>query len=371
MLDFYFDVVCPYAYMAALGGIFKSIEAPQIPAETWSAQRQALIAQDLRWQAQRHGIELRPPPEHPRRTVEAMRLVIGAPEARRRPLALALWKAYWEDLEDVTDRAVLGRIAGEQGVDPSVIDLPETRQALLEATAEAVDRGVFGVPTVHTGERIYWGQDRLQHLERELSQVRVEFFHDPSSPFAYLGSTQVQRLANRYGFELVPRPILLGGLFRDIGTPDVPMLAMSPSKQRYVAQDLADQAGRLGVPFHFPSTFPLRTVLPLRVLIQEPRATNPIYEAAWVRDRDIGQVPVVVQVLQEAGLDAEALVRGCQDPQVKARLKDNTQLAARAGVCGVPTFRVHAPDLEQPLLIWGVDRLELVEDVLAGWRPGP
>ena len=67
-------------------------------------------------------------------------------------------------------------------------------------------------------------------------------YWDFSSPFAYLGATQAAALAKRTGARVTWRPLLLGGLFRSIGTPDVPLATFSPAKQRYIVQDLV--AGR-------------------------------------------------------------------------------------------------------------------------------
>src|ERR1019366_5927317 len=47
---------------------------------------------------------------------------------------------------------------------------------------------------------------------------RLDFWFDYSCPFAYLGSTRVQALAKRMGAVLTYKPMLLGGVFRALGT---------------------------------------------------------------------------------------------------------------------------------------------------------
>ena len=69
---------------------------------------------------------------------------------------------------------------------------------------------------------------------------------------------------------------------------------------------------------------------------------------------------MVARVLTEAGLDADALLQQATTPNIKAQLRSNTELAQAAGACGVPTFQVDGG------LIWGQDRLDLLESVLAG-----
>jgi 2-hydroxychromene-2-carboxylate isomerase len=197
----------------------------------------------------------------------------------------------------------------------------------------------------------------------------VRFFHDFSSPFSYLAATQIERIVTAHGARLEWSPILLGGLFRQIGTPDVPLFAMSQAKQAYVGRDLRDWARWWGVDYGFPSHFPMRSILPLRVAIAEPATTLPLYRAAWGHDRRIDDVESISAVLTEAGFDAAALVAATADPSVKATLRANTEAAEVAGACGVPTFQVWSDAGVAPLLVWGQDRLGLVQRMLDGWRP--
>jgi 2-hydroxychromene-2-carboxylate isomerase len=392
-LLFYYDIACPYAYIAStqiealaartgaalswqpvlLGGIYKQLQSPQLPTTSWSAARATLGAQDLIRQAAWRGVPLQVPPTHPQRTVSAMRLLVATPPAQRGALTKALYRAYWVLGQDVTDRAVLDPLAAACGVDPAVIDSPEAREGLYASTAEAIAHGAFGVPSMVVGDTMWWGQDRLHLVAAALGAPRsplpeptgpppvdrITFFHDFSSPFSYLASTQIEALARKYGVNIDWKPILLGALFREIGTPDVPLLTMSAAKRAYFERDMADWATWWRVPLRFPTAFPIRTVLPLRVALLEPLATRPLYRALWADDRDISQPDIVRAVLHEAGLDP-ALVEATGQPAVKAKLRTNTAAARDAGACGVPTVQVG----EQ--LIWGQDRLTMLADVLAG-----
>jgi 2-hydroxychromene-2-carboxylate isomerase len=328
--------------------------------------------------AARADVPLTMPAAHPRRSVEAMRLLIACPDAQRPALTHALYRAYWVDGRDVADRAVLAELAARHGLDAGVIDAPETKAALHAATEAAAARGLFGVPAMGVGDRFFWGQDRLHFVEAALTGrppayaeprpavagARVTFFHDFSSPFSYLASTQVDARLVATGAAVVSRPILVGALFREIGTPDVPMLAMSEARRRYVARDLADWAAFWNAPFRFPDTFPLRTVAALRVAIAEPAATPALYRAAWVDNQDVGRPEVLGTVLDAAGFDGKALVaRAAEDDELKAALRENTRAAEAAGACGVPTFLVERPD-RAPEVFWGQDRFELVQEAL-------
>jgi len=399
-LRFYYDVVCPYAYMASvqvealaraagatliwepilLGGVFRSIQAPDSPAERMSPHRARMNLLDISRQAELLGMSIRMPSAHPRRTVDAMRLLVAAPPHTRPDLSRALFEAYWALGLDVADRNVLDTIARKFGINPSEIDSPAAKEGLYANTARAVADGVFGVPGFVVDGRLWWGADRihlvaqalgLSHwpLTNEASNSNIKglsltFFHDFSSPFSYLASTQIERVAAEHGALVQWTPILLGALFRSIGTPDVPLHAMNPTKQRYVAQDLRDWATWWGVPFRMPSVFPIRTVTALRVAILEPETTGVLYQAAWAHDEAIGDLDVLVGVLNNAGFSGDDLVRRTQSPEVKQQLRVNTETANQRGACGVPSYLI-----DDSWLFWGQDRLDQVGRALAGWRP--
>ena len=195
---------------------------------------------------------------------------------------------------------------------------------------------------------------------------RVTFFHDFASPFSYLASTQIERVAQETGAEVDWRPILLGGLFKKIGTADVPLIAMSEPRRHYQMRDLLHWADHWGVPLRWPSRFPLRSVAALRLTLAAGEAglalTHALYRAYWAEDRDLADRQVLATIAGERGLDGEALLAASNSPEVKQRLIDLTDEAERAGAFGVPTFVVGGD------LYWGQDRLPLVADALANIR---
>src|SRR5678816_3912662 len=94
----------------------------------------------------------------------------------------------------------------------------------------------------------------------------VDFYFDFSSPFAYLAATQIEAVAA--GARVSWRPFLLGGLFRALGTADVPLFQMPAAKQKHVYADMQRWVRYYGVPFTFPSRFPMNTLKPLRMALQ-------------------------------------------------------------------------------------------------------
>ena len=164
------------------------------------------------------------------------------------------------------------------------------------------------------------------------------------------------------------RPILLGGLFRSIGTPDVPLLHQSEAKRNHTMADLLRQAERAGVPFRFPSFFPVRTVLPLRVTLAAgtpPALVRALARALWGEERDISDPAVVAGICDSLGLPGAELLARAETPEIKAALHANNAAAEAAGAFGVPTFVVHTTD-HGPQLYWGADRLALAAAASAG-----
>ncbi len=190
------------------------------------------------------------------------------------------------------------------------------------------------------------------------SRPRLEFFFDFSSPFAYLAATQIGALSRRTGAELVLRPLLLGGLFRDLGQVDVPIAGMSEAKRQYTLRDLQRWARWWGVPLAWPAAFPLRTVLPLRVFLLDPtpERMGRLFASAWGRGEDVGD-PAVLASLGVTGVEL-ATAATKRDSLIAA-----TNYARDCGVFGVPAFRIN-----ESTLIWGQDRLDVVERVCRGQR---
>ncbi|RME20947.1 MAG: hypothetical protein D6798_19240, partial [Deltaproteobacteria bacterium] len=393
-----------------LGGILRAVGSPDVPASRYAPARVAIEDANLVHQAELRGAPLSRHPRHPLRTLDAMRLITSAPPATRPALSRALFEAYHVENRDITDRSELAAIAADHGLDLDAIDDPDVKADLRRRTEHAVSLGIFGVPTLwartdrHPEGRFWWGVDRLHIAEAALmgattrdaapapldrdgavprsppplpvsAPARVELYHDFSSPFSYLASTQARRITEEHGATLVWRPMLLGALFRDIGAPMVPLHTMPPAKARYMLTDLHDWSAWWGVPFSFPSCFPVRTITALRAALVEPRLTPVLYAALWVDGQDIGDDEVLARVIRHAGFDDEAILAATRTPAVKDALRANTEAAARIGACGAPTWRIIGPSTDGPplpdLVIWGQDRADVIHAALEGWRPQP
>ena len=103
--------------------------------------------------------------------VIALRETMGDAPAIK--LAHRVLKAVWEDDENPAEPATLARLIGECGLDAAKITAlgadPRWLERRTADTQAALDRGVFGAPSYVIGEEIWWGQDRLEFVERRLA----------------------------------------------------------------------------------------------------------------------------------------------------------------------------------------------------------
>ena len=89
-------------------------------------------------------------------------------------LSHAILRAVWAEERDVADPGTLRAVAAENGLDGAALlaaaETGAVREEYAANTAEAIARGVFGAPSyVYRGE-LFWGQDRLDFLERALAR---------------------------------------------------------------------------------------------------------------------------------------------------------------------------------------------------------
>lgn len=150
-----------------------------VPLPKRSPQRQAYRLQELeRWRNQLNiPIQLRPK-FFPANETTAAHCVLAIREmiGDRPAIALAhrVLKALWEEEADTSDQETLRKLIGEVGLDPSSIlsQADDGRWASLRAaeTKGALERGVFGAPSYVVGDDIFWGQDRLDFVDRRLAK---------------------------------------------------------------------------------------------------------------------------------------------------------------------------------------------------------
>ena len=276
------------------------------------------------------------------------------------------YRAYWVDNRAISSLEVITDVVTAAGQDAAkvlaAIETQEIKDELRSRTERGIALGLFGVPTIIVDGELYWGQDRFEQISSNHAQKELEVFWDFSSPFAYLGATQVEALAKRTGAKVKWTPILLGGLFKSLGGPEVPLSTFPAAKQQWIAKDLERWAKYWGVPYKFPSRFPTISLKALRLYLALPeshqaRYRENVFRVNWSEDKDITDEAVLMECVGDAEVARSALANMNSD-EIKAALRASTERAAKLGVFGVPTFAVDGE------LYWGQDRLALVEDAL-------
>ncbi|HEX5064190.1 MAG TPA: 2-hydroxychromene-2-carboxylate isomerase [Kofleriaceae bacterium] len=194
-IELFFDIGSSYSYLAAtqmeglaarsgvpvrwrpflLGGVFKAT-GNDMPARLPAKAR--WMMQDMALWAQHYGIAFRVPSRFPLITLRTQRALTAAERiAGQRAIpsfALALFRAYWTEDQDITTDPVISAAARSAGLDAdaiiAAIDAPETKDQLRATTDEAVRRGAFGAPAMFVGDALFWGNDRIALLEQYLAR---------------------------------------------------------------------------------------------------------------------------------------------------------------------------------------------------------
>ncbi|MGZ7459844.1 2-hydroxychromene-2-carboxylate isomerase [Pseudomonas sp. Ma2-10] len=192
-VEFYFDLGSPATYLAytqlpnicertdsqliyipiLLGGVFKATgnaSPVTIPAKG------RYMLQDLDRYAKRYGVPLKFNPHFPINTLMLMRAVTGMQlrdPVRFQVFIDCLFHALWVEGRHLDDPATVASVLIQNGFDPDeVLALTadeEVKAALKDNTAKAVQRGVFGAPSLFVDNQLFFGQDRLDFVLEALS----------------------------------------------------------------------------------------------------------------------------------------------------------------------------------------------------------
>ena len=149
-----------------------------VPLAKRAAQRQAYRLHELtRWR-ESAGVPLNLHPKHfPVAADAAAKAIIAADLAAGTAAALefagALMRACWAEDRDVSDPATIDELARAQRLDPAALAARSGEAAgLFDAyTEEAIAAQVFGAPWYAVGDEPFWGQDRLDFVDRALSRA--------------------------------------------------------------------------------------------------------------------------------------------------------------------------------------------------------
>jgi 2-hydroxychromene-2-carboxylate isomerase len=195
----------------------------------------------------------------------------------------------------------------------------------------------------------------------------LRFYFDYISSNAYLAWVRLAGLGERFELRVEPVPVLFAALLEANGQ-------LGPAEIRpkaiWMSRNCLRKAGQLGVRLKPPAFHPFNPLLPLRVSsldidpAKQRRLITRLFEGTWADRLATSEPEVVERLAADAGLpDPSGLVRSASSPEIKQRLRHQTDDAIARGVFGVPMFEVEGE------LFWGYDDFPYLELFLAGDDP--
>ncbi|KAG0209279.1 hypothetical protein BGX33_005705 [Mortierella sp. NVP41] len=200
------------------------------------------------------------------------------------------------------------------------------------------------------------------------TRASIICYYDLISPYTYMGFKLFNRFRKQWpDVDVTFRPMLLGGVMN--------------------IADLDRISAVTGVPFKFPTQFPVNTVLPMRVLtalqIHEAekyeQCIDKLFDEYFVHGRNISQAEVIQQVLgpifHADTSKVQSYLTLASQPETKELFKQYTDEAVAKGIFGAPTFIVRKAGADpvnekEEMLFFGSDRFEMIAATLGLPYPG-
>jgi len=184
-VDWYFDFVSPYSYFA----LHRLQELPDVairyrpvllagllghwgqkgPAEL--ATKRVSMYRWCTWHAGRMRIEFRLPSAHPFNSLLYLRAAIAAgsePDAIR-----TIFRALWTTGADPADPNFQDELLDELRIERERLDAPPVKNELRAQTEQAIEQGVFGVPTLMVDRELFWGEDAIDFAKDYLADPAI------------------------------------------------------------------------------------------------------------------------------------------------------------------------------------------------------
>ncbi len=172
----------------------------------------------------------------------------------------------------------------------------------------------------------------------------IAFYFDIFSPFGYLASTQIEKIAARHGRTVDWRPVLVGiTVLKVMGMNPLPSY---PLKGPYLNHDMERFAKLYGVPLKPHGLKGHNSLNAMRAFVwlkeQEPRMAidfaKAMYARLWIEGKDITPPEACAEEAETLGFDTAAMLEAIASDVVKDKLKADVNDAINQGVFGVPFF---------------------------------
>ena len=183
-IDFYFDFISPYSYLAhkrirkiqkkekikfnykpiLLGGLHNLAGITQ-PALIKSKKR--FLIDDCEMVAKKFKIDFKFNEKFPINSLSLMRGILIINDDIKDLFIDRFFDAYWSLNSDLENKEIVGEILKKINIDPVFfyqnITKQEIKDNLKNITQQAFDKKIFGAPSFIVNNKIFWGQDRLDY----------------------------------------------------------------------------------------------------------------------------------------------------------------------------------------------------------------
>lgn len=196
--------------------------------------------------------------------------------------------------------------------------------------------------------------------------TQIDYYFSLNSPWSYMGSARLAKMANAASATVNPVPVNLGTIFENTG--GLPLPKRSPERQAYRMMELKRWRAFNDIPLvlepkHFPhdETEGIRLILAAKKTGGDAQAlATELGRALWELDEDPANASVQDAAAKRAGLDAAELREAITLDEAKAEWMAATEKAIADGIFAAPSYVIDGE------IFWGQDRLDFVERKLAG-----
>ena len=189
-IDFYFDVISPYSYIAhkkiqkikesqkvifnykpiLLGGLHN---LAGINAPAFNKYKMKNMQSDCELVSKKNNISFMWNSKFPINSLSIMRGFISLNETQKDDYLNTFFDAYWKGNLDISSEKEFSELLGSLKIDSKIffekIKQQSIKDDLKKLTSDAFEKEVFGAPTFIVNNKIFWGQDRLEYALEELN----------------------------------------------------------------------------------------------------------------------------------------------------------------------------------------------------------